>query len=114
MATVAGIGIGLFILCFLWVTAFLLCVTLSKAEGALGNLGTIAVIASIIITLILWFFPRDDGSGTDDNIIYDWNGFGRITMACFCGIMLLVGLIMMMLFHSFEPQRAEALKRLKT
>ena len=112
MTKVAGIGVGLFILTFIWVLALILCLSLSKARGAIANLGGASVVIAILLTIILWFIPREDIYNNESNIIYDYHALGRNILLSFFGLFLLIGLMLLLIFHGFEPQRAESLKKI--
>ena len=71
MATVAGLGIGLIILAVVWVLCIFTCIALTRAQGAIAYSGVAAVLVALLLTIILWFFPRGPESATQDYIIYD-------------------------------------------
>ena len=110
---IAGIGAGLFILAFVWVLSIFLCIVLSRARGAMASAGIGVILLAIIVTVTLWFFPRGPDTMTDQTIIYDYYGIGRTALVSCCGIMILVGLVLLVFFHVFEPQKAIVLKQLK-
>ena len=100
------LGTGIIILAVLWSVALLLAVTLSRLDGAISYAGIGAVIVVLIITLILWFIPRGPDPNYKDYVVYDSMYIGRTALISFCGVMLLVALIMFALTHLFEPQVA--------
>jgi hypothetical protein len=113
MATVAGIGIGLFILAFVWALCFFLCLAFSRAQGAVANAGIGFVLLAIILTVILWFFPRGEPSAEERYTVFDSLYIARMTIISFCGVMMAVGGVLMVVFHVFEPQKAVVLKRIR-
>uniref|UniRef100_A0A7M4F598 Transmembrane protein 218 n=1 Tax=Crocodylus porosus TaxID=8502 RepID=A0A7M4F598_CROPO len=56
--TIIGVGPGVFIVALLWVLVLLLCVLLSRASGFERFSVVLVFISALIITLVLWFFPR--------------------------------------------------------
>lgn len=113
MARVAGIGIGLFILTFIWVVSLFMCIAFSRAQGGIANAGIGTVFLAIVVTLVLWFFPRGDDTGIEDYAIYDDYYNGRTALVSMAGIVLAVGLFFVLINHYFEPQKAIVLKKLR-
>lgn len=111
MATVGGIGVGLIILAVIWVLCLLSCIVLSRAQGAIANAGIASVLVAIIITLILWFFPRGPDDEEKDYTVYDDMYQARTAIISILGIMLAIGLVLAGLFHSFDLQRAVYIKK---
>ena len=113
MATVAGIGIGLFILAFIWALCLFLCIALSRAQGVIANAGIGLILLAIILTVVLWFFPRGSPSAEEQYTVYDSMYMTRTAIISICGIMVAVGGALMVVFHIFEPQRATVLKKMR-
>ena len=113
MVRVLGIGVGLFILAFIWVVCIFMCVTLSRAQGAIANAGVGTILLAVVITLILWFFPRGPLTDQTDYTVYDYTSIERNALISCCGIMLAVGLVLLVLFHVFDTQRAAPLKKIR-
>lgn len=114
MTRIAGIGVGLFILAIIWVICLFSCLALSRAQGGLANAGIGAVLLAVILTLILWFFPREGTDVVQDYVLYDHYGIGRTILISILGIFLFIGLLAIVVFHVFEPLRTDRLKKLKT
>ena len=110
MATIVGIGVGLFILIFIWVISLFLCVALSRAQGSIANAAVGIVLVAFVLTLVLWFFPRGLGNIGEDFVIYDYNYNTRTAIVSSCGVMLIVGLVILVPLHCFEAQLATPLK----
>ena len=109
MALVAGIGAGIFILAFIWVVSLFLYFVLSRASGSLSYGGIGAILLAILVTIILWFFPR----GTDpseDYTIYDDIAIGRTILIVISGLMLCVGSSALGALYIFDPLQAEVLR----
>ena len=111
MALVAGLGVGLFILAFLWVLCLFICIGLSRAQGAMSYLGIVAVLVAIIVSLILWFLPRGPDTTAATGIVYDYTYAGRLAIVICTGIMLLVGLVAYVFLHVFEQHQAVVIKK---
>ena len=109
-ARIAGIGIGLFILGFLWVLSIFLCMVLSRARGAIANLGYAVIFLSAVVTLVLVLLPRGVDTGDTSAVIYDNQMIGRTALVTVAGLMVGAGLVGMGLVYAFEPQKAKALK----
>ena len=113
MATIAGIGIGLFILAVLWVLAIFLCLALSRAQGNISYAGFAAVLVAIVVTLVLGFFPRGPDGELEDVVIYDHTVVGRLTLVSLCTLMALVGFFVFFSDHLVSPREARPLKKIK-
>ncbi|XP_077985733.1 transmembrane protein 218-like isoform X2 [Glandiceps talaboti] len=126
MATVLGVGVGIFILAFIWTLTFALCLFFSRSQGGLKlsdivyltpeclwNAGIGIFFLSLIITLILIFFPREDPSApvVEDYTIYDNTIIGRTVLVSFMGLFVLVGVVFVFLFHWMDPMLAKPIKK---
>ena len=110
MATIGGIGVGLFILIFIWVVCLFLSVALSRAQGAISNAPLGIILFAIIITLTLLLFPRGPADTVEDYTKYDDTYQYRTAIVSVCGIFLFLGLIMLVPMHLFEQLLARPLK----
>ena len=113
MATIAGIGVGLFVLAFVWALCLFLCVAFSRAQGAIANAGIGLILLAVVLTLILWFFPRGPPSAEEQYTVYDSMYMARTAIISICGIMVAVGGALLVVFHVFDPQKAVVLKRMR-
>lgn len=111
MAQIAGIGVGLFILAFIWVFTIFLFLVFSRAQGAVANLGIGLMILSLIVTLTLIFLPRGPVEEGNRFVIYDNYVIGRTVLVTLAGIMVAVGLVLVVVFHLFEPQLAKPITK---
>ncbi len=113
MATILGIGVGIFVLAFVWVLCLFICVAVSRAQGGIAYAGIGTIIVAIVITLVLWFLPRGDPPIEDQFIKFDEMYVPRTVLISMCGIFLFLGLVFYTFLHVFEQQRAGPLKKLK-
>lgn len=114
MALYMGIGLGFVVLIILWIISILLFTFLSRGSAGLTALGVAIVVMTAILTIILWFIPREDGSdSSDDDVIYDTYIIPRILLVTTCGVFLLVGSVMYGL-QQFDIVRAAPLNKLRT
>ncbi|XP_070549298.1 transmembrane protein 218-like isoform X2 [Ptychodera flava] len=113
MATVLGVGVGIFILAFIWALTFLLCLVFSRSQGGLKNAVIGIFLGALAITLILVFFPREDPSAAKevDFTIYDHTLIGRTVLVSFMGLFVLVGVVLVFIFHWMDPMLAKPIKR---
>ena len=114
MATIGGVGVGLVILATIWIISLFMCVAFSRSQGAISYAGIAAVLVALLLTIILWFFPRGEDLDQLDYVIYDDMFIPRVTLISVSGFILLVGLVMLLLTHGFEPQTARVLSKQKT
>ena len=110
MATIGGIGIGLFIIILIWVVALVLSVALSRAQGAISNAPIGIILGAVVITLILLFIPRGPIESGADYIIYDQNYNTRVAILSISGIVAFLGILMYVPLVVFEPTIARPLR----
>lgn len=113
MATVAGIGIGLFILAFVWALCIFMCIAFSRAQGNLAYAAVGFILIAIILTLILWFMPRGEPPPEESYIKYDEMYVKRTVLISFVGIGVLLGLAFWLFIHICEEQRTGPLKKMR-
>jgi len=105
----AVLGTGFIILVVVWVICIVLSVVFSRFEGSLAYAGIVFILIAIIITLILWFYPRD--TPPDKTYVpYDNMSVVRTAVVSVLGVMLLIGAIVVAVFHVFDEHRARPLK----
>jgi len=103
------LGDGFIILVVIWVVTILLCIVFSRCEGSASYVGIVCILAAIIITLILWFYPR--GTHREESyIIYDNTYIRRTVLVSVLAVVLLFGLIVVAMFHLFDQHRAAPVK----
>lgn len=110
---IAGIGIGLFIVAVLWVLALFLCVFLSRAQGNITFAGFGAIVVTLLVTLVLWVFPRGPDSVQETNMIYDEYIIGRYVLLALTILMTLVGFVVFFGEHLSSQRFAVPLKDMK-
>lgn len=113
MATVGGIGVGLIVLAIVWVLCLFTCIALSRAQGAIAYAGIGAIILAVLVTIILWFFPRGPDPNVQNYVVYDNYFIPRVSLVTVAGFMFLLGLVFLVIFHVFDEQKATALRRMK-
>ncbi|XP_078464330.1 transmembrane protein 218 [Lampetra fluviatilis] len=109
---VLGIGVGLFVLVFLWVLSLLLCVLMSRASRPLRFVSVGVFLLVVIITLVLVFFPKQTPSVpvVKELVITDDFFIGRYVLLTFSLLALLVAIALAIVFHVLEPVYGQPLK----
>jgi len=106
----AIVGPGFIILPVMWILCILLCILFSRCEGSAVHAGTACIFVAIIVTLVLWFYPR--GEVTERTVvIYDDMYILRTAIVSLLGIALFIGIVVVAAFHCFDQQRAAAIKQ---
>ncbi|XP_074659492.1 transmembrane protein 218-like [Tubulanus polymorphus] len=92
MALVLGMGVGIIVLAFIWIFCLFTALALARAEG-LAKFGCVGMLLlAVVITLILWYIPREPPSGIIEDIkIYDYMFIARVTLLTFFSLMVFVG-----------------------
>jgi len=103
------LGTGFIILIVVWIICILLCLVFSRCEGSAAYVGIVCILVAIIVTLVLWFYPRDVPADKT-YVAYDNTSVLRVAVVSLLGVMLLVGGVVVVLFHVFDEHRATALK----
>ncbi|XP_041373164.1 transmembrane protein 218-like [Gigantopelta aegis] len=113
MARVFGVGVGIFVLGFLWVLSLFICIVLSRAESGLAKLGPVAILGAILLTVILVFIPREPEFPTVEEIItkYDYTIIYRSSLLATLAIFLVVGLLTFVLRVVNAPVYAKPIRR---
>nr|XP_032820355.1 transmembrane protein 218 [Petromyzon marinus]XP_032820356.1 transmembrane protein 218 [Petromyzon marinus] len=109
---ILGIGVGLFVLVFLWVLSLLLCVLMSRASRPLRFVSVGVFLLVVIITLVLVFFPKQTPSMpvVKEPVITDEFFIGRYVLLTFSLLALLVAIALAIVFHVLEPVCGQPLK----
>jgi amino acid transporter len=113
MATVGGIGIGLFVLAFVWALCIFLCIAFSRAQGGVAFAAVGFILIAVILTLVLWFMPRGAPPPEESYIKYDDMYVSRTVLISFVGIFAFLGLAFWTFLHFFEAQRTDRLKKMR-
>ncbi|CAD5122424.1 DgyrCDS10852 [Dimorphilus gyrociliatus] len=113
MARVLNVGIGVFILAFIWAIALIAFVLVARSRSSAKSIGIGMIFLAIVITIILLLIPR--GKVTEDsNVVYDEFSGPRIASLVLGSIFILLGPIAWFLFYGLLPLRAINLRKLKT
>ncbi|XP_006031929.1 transmembrane protein 218 [Alligator sinensis] len=110
--TIIGVGPGVFIVALLWVLVLLLCVLLSRASGFERFSVVLVFISALIITLVLWFFPRasEFPEPATETKIVDTFFIGRYVLVSVLSLMFLGSLFLVLIHHVLEPVYAKPLR----
>ncbi|XP_019406200.1 PREDICTED: transmembrane protein 218 [Crocodylus porosus] len=110
--TIIGVGPGVFIVALLWVLVLLLCVLLSRASGFERFSVVLVFISALIITLVLWFFPRasEFPEPTTEMKIVDTFFIGRYVLVSVLSLIFLGSLFLVLVYHVLEPVYAKPLR----
>jgi len=113
------IGVGVIILCIVWVTAILVCVVLMRFEGPVTYLRLAILTIALLLTAALWIKytndmqererERESELKRDRVVVYDYSIIGRVAVLTVTGTGLLVGLLSVFMFHVTVPRRAARL-----
>jgi len=103
------LGAGFIILAIVWTLCILLCIVFSRLEGSVAYLGTLCILIAIIVTIVLWFYPRATVV-EEKHVIYDNIAMLRTALISVLGIMLFVGTVVVAAVHVFEQRRASSVK----
>ncbi|XP_033114463.1 transmembrane protein 218-like [Anneissia japonica] len=109
MPLVLGVGIGVFILGFVWALAILSCILLARTSLQNAAVGVFFIAAILTVTLIVW--PKLPAVPEPEEIkITDQNFWGRLVLQCTMGIFTLASFGIMFSLHWTEPILAKPLK----
>ncbi|CAB3388623.1 Hypothetical predicted protein [Cloeon dipterum] len=106
-ALVFGVGVGLFVLIALWVSAFLLCIVSLRAQR---NAGFVAILAAVLLTTVLLVLPIDSPEDTETKPswspkVYDHFFIWRILLLVFLLLSVVGGCVNFVYSHLMEPQK---------
>ncbi|XP_059164129.1 transmembrane protein 218-like [Physella acuta] len=110
---VLNVGIGLFIIAFIWVLALLICIAFSRSPTKTASLGPLAILVAIILTIILVFIPRElqTPSAEEQYVIYDYTVVYRSSLIAVMALFVLVGLVLYFTNHVLQPIQAKPLRK---
>ncbi|KAK3699429.1 hypothetical protein QZH41_018590 [Actinostola sp. cb2023] len=119
MALVLGVGVGLFVLMFLWVLGIIGCVSLSRATGGLKNAVLGIGVLLVLITIVMLFYPRktreEELAGSSARKVeVDTMIIPRTVLFSFVCVFAVVGFVFLLIFHWMEPIYSPALSSRKT
>ncbi|XP_071958535.1 transmembrane protein 218-like [Antedon mediterranea] len=109
MALILGVGVGLFILAFVWALAIFSCILCARTSLQNAAAGIFILAAFLTVTLILW--PKLPAIPEPEEIkVTDQNFWGRLVLQCIMGIFALACLGIMFSLHWTERILAKPLK----
>ncbi|KAM4652896.1 transmembrane protein 218 isoform 1-T5 [Discoglossus pictus] len=110
--TVLGVGTGVFILAVIWVVTLLLCLLLSRATGTARLSVILVFFLSVIVTLILVFFPRSSLTPTPQKEVQIVDTFfiGRYVLVSIMSVIFLGSLFLVLVYQILEPIYAKPLR----
>jgi len=103
------IGAGFLILVVIWTICILLCIVFSRLEGSAAYVGSLCILIAIIVTIVLWFYPRGVVP-PEKHVIYDHTYIRRTILVSVLGVMLFIGIVVVVVFHVFDQHRAAPVK----
>jgi len=103
------LGAGFIILAVVWVISILLCIVFSRFEGSVAYIGTLCILLAIIVTIVLWFYPRTTEVEETD-VILDETTLLRTALISMLGVMLFVGAVVVAAVQAFEQHHAHPVK----
>ncbi|XP_063226412.1 transmembrane protein 218-like [Bacillus rossius redtenbacheri] len=108
---VLGVGVGLFIVILLWVTAAILCCISLRTQKYIG---VAAIILATIVSLILICIPRESENEaifeTEGLVkIYDTLFVWRVTLVILLGLSSVAAFLSFLFLYLMEPRSAKAL-----
>ncbi|XP_076457627.1 transmembrane protein 218-like [Babylonia areolata] len=115
MARVMGVGVGLFLIAFVWAICIFLCLVLTRASTNISKLGPVLILVAGLFTIILVVIPRDPQFPTEDEqaVVYDYSIIYRSVIIAVLSLFILIGLVMYLIKHAMEPVYAKRLRRLR-
>ncbi|KAK7106587.1 transmembrane protein 218-like [Littorina saxatilis] len=115
MARVLGVGVGLFLIAFVWGICIFFCLLLTRASTGISKLGPVLIVVAGIFTGILVVIPREPQFPTEDEqaVIYDYSIVYRSVLVAVLAVFTVVGLVMYLVKHAMEPVYAKRLRRLR-
>ncbi|CAL1538365.1 unnamed protein product [Lymnaea stagnalis] len=110
---VLNVGIGLFILAFIWVLALAVCITLTRSPTKIAKMGPVSILIAIVISIILIFIPRESQfpSSEEQAVIYDYSIVYRSSLIAVMALFVVVGLVFYFIGHALQPIHAKPLRK---
>ncbi|XP_055864546.1 transmembrane protein 218-like [Biomphalaria glabrata] len=110
---VLNVGIGLFVLAFVWVIELAACIALSRSPTKLANMAPVSILIAIIISIILIFIPRESQypSLEEQSVIYDYSIVYRSSLIAVMALFVVLGLVFYFIQHALHPVQAKPLRK---
>ena len=105
------LGTGFVVLVVVWVVCLVLCIAFSRLDGAASYAGIVAILAAVVVTLALWFHPRGHApAAAETRATHDSASVVRNAVVSVLALMLVVGVVVVGVFHVFDERRARPVK----
>jgi len=104
------LGTGFVVLVVVWVVCIVLCIVFSRLDGAASYAGIVAIVAAVVVTLALWFHPRGHAPAAETRATHDSASVVRNAVVSVLALMLVVGVVVVGVFHVFDERRARPVK----
>lgn len=110
---VMGVGIGVFILAFVWVLALIVCITFARSPTSIASLGPLSILAAVVISVILILIPREEKvkSPEEESVVYDYSIVYRSSLIAALALFVVIGLVMFLVNHAMQPVLAKPLRK---
>ncbi|KAH9504303.1 hypothetical protein Btru_064579 [Bulinus truncatus] len=110
---VLNVGIGLFLLAFIWVAALAVCIALSRSPTKLASFAPISVLIAIVISIILIFIPRESQfpSLEEQSVVYDYSIVYRSSLIAVMALFIVIGVVFYFINHALHPVQAKPLRK---
>ncbi|RUS83925.1 hypothetical protein EGW08_008339 [Elysia chlorotica] len=110
---VMGVGIGVFILAFVWAVALIVCITFARSPTSIASLGPVSILGAIVVSLILILIPREakETSPEEESVVYDYSIVYRSSLIAALALFVLVGLVLFLVNHAMQPVLAKPLRK---
>ncbi|KAK7481731.1 hypothetical protein BaRGS_00017718 [Batillaria attramentaria] len=115
MARVFGVGVGLFLIAFVWTFCILFCLLLTRASTNISKLGPVLILFAGLFTGILVVIPREPQFPTENEqaVVYDYTIIYRNVIIAALALFIIIGLVMFLVKHAMEPIYAKRIRRLR-
>ncbi|GFR82941.1 transmembrane protein 218 [Elysia marginata] len=110
---VMGVGIGVFILAFVWVLALIVCITFARSPTSIASLGPLSILGAVVVSVILIVIPREEKqkSPEKESVVYDYSIVYRSSLIAGLALFVLIGLVMYLVNHAMQPVLAKPLRK---
>ncbi|XP_035218671.1 transmembrane protein 218-like [Stegodyphus dumicola] len=108
-----GVGVGVFVIAIVWISAICLAVLFSKTKRPVSFLGFGSILIAFFITVVLLFIPRESQASYPEPEILppDYLFVWRITLLAFLLVSFIVAIILMITEYWAVPMSAKPLKK---
>lgn len=115
MARVLGVGVGLFLIAFVWGLCVFFCLLLTRSSTNISKLGPVLILVAGLFTGILVVIPQEPQFPTENEeaVIYDYTIIYRNVVIAGLALFIIIGLVLFLVKHAMEPIYAKRLRRLR-